>query len=244
MVDAFRAQHSRAQALELAEVTKLTRQREDLKILIEARQKSEVDAKRVRESNSVQIVFLEKQMEILRNQLTFLQATQRVYYTSLLKEGADCRNKGLWWVVKQLIKIDVCVDHSNFPEIIDQPAVKYLKSTAKIMLKLEKEERATQISITSNASRKIDSILWQDTPPDSPKTRFSPRQKKVVPPRINFHPTSNIYKMGSTFLFKKRCFSLSDSHWFTTTESGGKPRIDLKKMQTLEQFASVRSPRK
>lgn len=97
-----------------------------------------MEAKRIRENNSVQITFLEKQMEILRTEFNFLQTTQRQYYSKLLKEGTDCRGKGLWWIVKELFKVGVTIDITNFPEVIDEENAQYLKSVAKIMLKIER----------------------------------------------------------------------------------------------------------
>lgn len=57
------------------EIEELNKQRDAIKLLKETKQQSETEAKRIRENNSVQITFLEKQMEILRNEFNFLQAT-------------------------------------------------------------------------------------------------------------------------------------------------------------------------
>ena len=56
------------------EIEELNKQRDAIKLLKETKQQSETEAKRIRENNSVQITFLEKQMEILRNEFNFLQA--------------------------------------------------------------------------------------------------------------------------------------------------------------------------
>ncbi len=83
-------------------------------------------------------------------------------------------------------------------------------------MKMDRQSDKAKLSVTSSTSKK-------QTAPESPVSR-------VMSP--THHTRSNFFKMRGSCLFAKRCFSLTDSNWFTQTE--GKTCLDLHKLKHLE----------
>ncbi len=69
----------------------------------------------------------------LKEELRSIEEADRVYFTISLKNGVDCRESGLSWVIKKLIAMKFPLEILEFPSYLDK------KSKAYILKKVELE---------------------------------------------------------------------------------------------------------
>jgi hypothetical protein len=73
------------------------------------------------EDLDIQINFIKKELQVTEESLF-------QHYHSVLKEGSDCRQSGLTWIIKEIFQLgpQYKVQMSNMPSFLDEECVKYL----------------------------------------------------------------------------------------------------------------------
>jgi len=58
-------------------------------------------------------------------------------YRTILKEGRDCRDTGLVWTIKYLLRKGIDVGYDEFPVFIDEESKTYLLARARKEIEIE-----------------------------------------------------------------------------------------------------------
>jgi hypothetical protein len=78
-----------------------------------------------------QFEHISQELRMLEDNLRVLQNKQVAYYKDILRQGIDVRMEGLYWVVKNLIELNVVLNNSIFPKFLDYGQIEYLKAVSK-----------------------------------------------------------------------------------------------------------------
>ena len=73
--------------------------------------------------NNKRIDILKGSIEETKTYHNVILQEQLSHYSSLLKQGTDCREYGLSWLIKSLWLLDQEVSPLQFPEFLDRQAI-------------------------------------------------------------------------------------------------------------------------
>ena len=92
----------------------------------EEKQKEVLEYKKKWEHNVEKNGYYEQESKLLKTQLRFLKGILKDYYTRILKNGVDCRGRGLIWIIQILKGLNIVVDTYHMPDYLDQNSRQYL----------------------------------------------------------------------------------------------------------------------
>ena len=80
---------------------------------------------------------MEEEIQEMKQLHDLVLNEQVKHYSGLLKEGNDCREFGVAWLIKSLWLLDQEISPLSFPSYLDRQSIQYLFQTAKMLLELD-----------------------------------------------------------------------------------------------------------
>lgn len=87
------------------------------------------------------ISVFEEELKYLKEIYEKLRQKQIEYYTNILIQGKDTREKGLVWIIIRLFSLKALVDESMFPSFLKNNQIKYLLKIGKLNFQVKKYQK-------------------------------------------------------------------------------------------------------
>lgn len=90
------------------------------------------------------ISVFEVELKCLKEIYEKIRQKQIEYYTNILIQGKDTREKGLVWIIIRLFSLKAIVDESMFPSFLKNNQIKYLLKISKLNYEVKKYQKKIQ----------------------------------------------------------------------------------------------------
>ena len=200
--------------------------------------------------NVKKIRILHNKIRSLKKELSKIRQRQLSYYYDLLKEGLDCRQEGLCWIIKAIWYLRAEVNPEHFPNFINDHGINFLIGMAKLSARHSEILYEFKTIVNHNRKSKVRNLTTKNSNEWSGitlgilakinKTKFMSTRNLMQGPKV---PKTIL---SSSVIFKKyqnkeeKTVNLANDNVISLTSELDTLKIRIKNERRMEAFKIIR----